>query len=149
MSTAITQLRTICSSPDHERHLGQRADRGYCMNYIRLPRPPHWHAQHWSTRAPRLPSPAATIDETIHLPPDALEWASTLMAAMCIIRTIVRSVLISPECPRLVYICLDTHNERCCADKGSGWGADCIDIRDELTAVAVAGYFHSYCVIAW
>jgi hypothetical protein len=60
------------------------------MNYIRLPRPPHWHAQHWSTRAPRLPSPAATIDETIHLPPDALKWASTLMDAMCIIQTVVQ-----------------------------------------------------------
>lgn len=146
--TAITQPPTICSSSDHERHLGQRAGRGYCMNYLRLPRPPHWHAQHWSTRAPRLPSPAATIDETIHLPPGALKWASTLMDAMRILRTNVRFALILSECPpQLLHICLDTHNERCCIDKGSGWGHSFIDVYNEITAIAVASCFQSYCVI--
>ena len=146
------QAPTNRSFPDHQRHVEQRADRGYCMNYIRLPRPPHWHAQHWSTRAPRLPSPAATIDETIHLPPDALKWAPTLMAVLCIIRAIVRSALISPECPRLICICMcldacyrrgwDIH-------EGSGWGDDHNDIYDQIRYVAIVGCFRCYCMIAW
>ena len=61
-------------------------------------------AQHWSTRAPRLLSPAATIDETIHLPPDALKLASALIATLSIIRSIVHFALTSPECLRLVHV---------------------------------------------
>lgn len=145
------QSPTICPFPGHERHLAQRADRGYCMyHYSRLPRPPHWPAQHWSTRAPRLPSPAATIGETIHLPPGALEWASVLVTATCIIGSIVRSALISPECPRLIHICmcLDAYNVRGWdIDEGSGWGDDHIDIYDQIRFVAIGGCSRSYCVI--
>lgn len=47
--------------------------------YIRLPRPPHWPA---STAQPehrdRLHR-RSRLTKTIHLPPDALEWASTLV----------------------------------------------------------------------
>ena len=47
--------------------------------YIRLPRPPHWPAStaqpEHRVRLHRL----SRLTKTIHLPPDALEWASTVV----------------------------------------------------------------------
>lgn len=62
-------------------------------------------AQHWSTRAPRLPSPAATIDETIHLPPDALDWASTLISSV----SNISILFISLQCCQSVISCSMHH----------------------------------------
>lgn len=62
-------------------HCELSVDRLYAR-YIRLPRPPHWPA---STAQPehrdRLHR-LSRLTKTIHLPPDALEWASALVDAV-------------------------------------------------------------------
>jgi hypothetical protein len=74
---------------------------------------PTVHAQHWSTRAPRLSSPAATIDETIHLPPGALEWASTLITVVSNISILVYMYIASllSERHQLLHASISTGGE--------------------------------------
>ena len=103
-------------------HCELSVDRLYAR-YIRLPRPPHWPA---STAQPehrdRLHR-LSRLTKTIHLPPDALKWASTLIDGVSNISINLISVW---YCPSVLDRCMHplahaVEDVICSQGFGLGW----------------------------